>query len=548
MTGEGHGMAVVGAGLVGSLTALLLANRGHHVDVYERRQDPRKVGDVAGRSINLALSERGWRALEKAGALEAVREIAMLVKARCMHGLDGGLTYQPYGLPGKGDSATMSASTAWPAAPLNRILLEAAEATGRVDVHFEHRLEDFSVSQDAVSLAFEGRSHLHHDRLFGTDGAFSAVRQRMMKGDRFDFSQSYLAHGYKEIAMPPQEDGGFAIDPEALHIWPRGHFMLMALPNPDRTFTCTLFAPSGRAGWLLRRFPMCLPGPASFRGPFPRCARPGARLRPGLGIQPDELPHHHAVQSPARGRPSSRWETRPTRSSPYGQGMNSGFEDARVLADLLDDHDGHPSDEAWTALMADFTRLRKANGDAIGDLALRNFIEMRDRTGDPRFLLAEAHRTPAHRPPSRPLGAALLHGHLHAPSLCRGPRTWPHPRRHHGGGDGPPGHRHRLGRQRGGTSRARTGRRTAAPIPHGMKRLEHIGIAVSDLEEAERIFGEILGSPAYKREEVAGESVLTSFFRTGDPRWSCWFLNILDSAIAKHLEKWDRACTTWPST
>ncbi|MGB1574106.1 MAG: FAD-dependent oxidoreductase, partial [Flavobacteriales bacterium] len=232
MTGEGHGMAVVGAGLVGSLTALLLANRGHHVDVYERRRDPRKVGDAAGRSINLALSERGWRALEKAGAVEAVREIAMPVKARCMHGLDGGLTYQPYGLPGKGRFGHDECIYSVARGPLNRILLEAAEATGRVDVHFEHRLEDFSVSEDAVSLAFEGRSPLHHDRLFGTDGAFSAVRQRMMKGDRFDFSQSYLAHGYKEIAMPPREDGGFAIDPEALHIWPRGHFMLMALPNP----------------------------------------------------------------------------------------------------------------------------------------------------------------------------------------------------------------------------------------------------------------------------------------------------------------------------
>ncbi|MGB1671287.1 MAG: FAD-dependent oxidoreductase, partial [Flavobacteriales bacterium] len=124
MTGEGHGMAVVGAGLVGSLTALLLANRGHHVDVYERRQDPRKVGDAAGRSINLALSERGWRALEKAGALEAVREIAMPVKARCMHGLDNGLTYQPYGLPGKGRFGHDECIYSVARGPLNRILLE----------------------------------------------------------------------------------------------------------------------------------------------------------------------------------------------------------------------------------------------------------------------------------------------------------------------------------------------------------------------------------------------------------------------------------------
>ena len=408
-------MAVVGAGLVGSLTALLLANRGHHVDVYERRKDPRKVGDAAGRSINLALSERGWRALEKAGALEAVREIAMPVKARCMHGLDSGLTYQPYGLPGKGRFGHDECIYSVARGPLNRILLEAAEATGQVDVHFEHRLEDFSVSQDAVSLAFEGRSPLRHDRLFGTDGAFSAVRQRMMKGDRFDFSQSYLAHGYKEIAMPPGEDGGFAIDPEALHIWPRGHFMLMALPNPDRTFTCTLFAPfEGPEGFS------GIPDVASARAYFE------AHFPDVLALVPD---FDHDWES----NPTSSLIT--TRCNPwhsgdrvllmgdaahaivpfYGQGMNSGFEDARVLADLLDDHAGHPSDAAWTRLMSDFTRLRKANGDAIGDLALRNFIEMRDRTGDPHFLLRKRiERRLTDRHPDRwvPLYSMVTFTHL----------------------------------------------------------------------------------------------------------------------------------------
>ena len=299
--------------------------------------------------------------------------------------------------------------------PLNRILLEAAEATGQVDVHFEHRLEDFSVSQDAVSLAFEGRSPLRHDRLFGTDGAFSAVRQRMMKGDRFDFSQSYLAHGYKEIAMPPGEDGGFAIDPEALHIWPRGHFMLMALPNPDRTFTCTLFAPfEGPEGFS------GIPDVASARVYFE------AHFPDVLALVPD---FDHDWES----NPTSSLIT--TRCNPwhsgdrvllmgdaahaivpfYGQGMNSGFEDARVLADLLDDHAGHPSDEAWTRLMSDFTRLRKANGDAIGDLALRNFIEMRDRTGDPRFLLRKRiERRLTDRHPNRwvPLYSMVTFTHL----------------------------------------------------------------------------------------------------------------------------------------
>ena len=415
MSDREHGMAVVGAGLVGSLTALLLANRGHHVDVYERRRDPRKVGDAAGRSINLALSERGWRALEKAGAVEAVRSIAMPVKARCMHGRDGALTYQPYGLPGKGRFGHDQCIYSVARGPLNRILLEAAEATGRVKVHFEHRLSDFTLGDSGVTLDFEGRDPVAHDRIFGTDGAFSAVRQRMMKTDRFDFSQSYLEHGYKEIAMPPNAAGDFAIDPEALHIWPRGHFMLMALPNPDRTFTCTLFAP--------------FEGPDGFSGiPDADAAR-----RYFDSHFPDVLPLVPEFDSHWASNPKSSLVT--TRCNPwhlgdrvlllgdaahaivpfYGQGMNSGFEDARVLADLLDAHGGTVPDADWHDLMGEFTALRKANGDAIGDLALRNFVEMRDRTGDPRFLLQKRiERRLTDRHPDRwiPLYSMVTFSHL----------------------------------------------------------------------------------------------------------------------------------------
>lgn len=415
MKEAGNGMAVVGAGLVGSLTALLLANRGHHVQVYERRPDPRKVGDASGRSINLALSERGWRALEKAGAVEAVRSIAMPVKARCMHGLDGELTYQPYGLPGQGRFGHDQCIYSVARGPLNRILLEAAEATGRVDVCFDHRLADFQMGNDGVDLHFEGGQQVQHARLFGTDGAFSAVRQRMMKTDRFDFSQSYLEHGYKEVAMPPGADGDFALDPEALHIWPRGHFMLMALPNPDRTFTCTLFAPfKGEDGFA------DIADAASARAYFDRHF-------------PDVLAHVPEFDRDWMHNPTSSLVT--TRCQPwhmgdrvvlmgdaahaivpfYGQGMNSGFEDARVLADLLDEEGGDPTDSGWEGLMARFTALRKANGDAIGDLALRNFIEMRDLTGDPRFLLRKRiERRLTDRHPDRwiPLYSMVTFSHL----------------------------------------------------------------------------------------------------------------------------------------
>jgi len=421
-----HSLAVVGAGLVGSLLALILANRGYQVTVYERRADPRKVGDASGRSINLALSERGWRALELAGALEAVRRIAMPVKARCMHNQEGALTYQPYGLPGRGRFGNDECIFSVARGPLNRILLEEAEATGRVAVKFNHALQDFTSGADGVTLAFVGGERCTHERIFGTDGAFSAVRSRMMRTDRFDFSQSYLAHGYKEVAMPPAADGGFAIDPEALHIWPRGHFMLMALPNPDKTFTCTLFAPyEGADGFA------DIPDAGAARGYFEQHF-------------PDVLAHLPDFDAEWAANPTSSLVM--TRCAPwnqgdrvvllgdaahaivpfYGQGMNSGFEDVRVLADMLDAYGGQPGTVDWAVLMDGFSSQRKPNGDAIGDLALRNFIEMRDSTGDPQFLLRKKiERRLADRYPDRwtplysmvtfshlPYGEALALGHI----------------------------------------------------------------------------------------------------------------------------------------
>ncbi|WP_400192612.1 FAD-dependent oxidoreductase [Hymenobacter sp. B81] len=371
-------MTVMGAGLVGSLLSLYLARRGYPVNVYERRADPRRAGADVGRSINLALSDRGWRALEGVGVAEAVREVAIPMYGRVMHDVQGNLTHQPYGKPGQ---AIYSVSRGG----LNRRLLELAEAEPSVRLHFGQQCLDVNLRGRELLLrdADSGeQQRVTFRRLFGTDGAFSAVRGALQKTDRFDYSQSYLEYAYKELTIAPGADGSWQLEKNALHIWPRGRYMMIALPNLDGSFTCTLFFPfEGDESFAT------LQTPEQVRAFFGR-------------VFPDALPLMPELEQDFFHNPTASLVT--VKCFPwafdddvlllgdaahaivpfYGQGMNAGFEDCTVLNQLLDAHGND-----WSAIFGAFQKQRKPNADAIADLAVYNFVEMRDRVADPRFLL-----------------------------------------------------------------------------------------------------------------------------------------------------------------
>lgn len=368
---------IVGAGLVGSLQAILMAKRGYDVHVFERRPDMRDTTLVAGRSINLALSDRGWKALDLGGVSEKVKEMAIPMKGRMMHATDGELTYQAYG---KQDQAIYSVSRGG----LNCTLMDEAEAYENVTFYFNHRCVDVDLGSNTIEFEREGGELLQvkADRIIGTDGAFSAVRARLQKTDRFDYSQFYLEHGYKELLIPAGENGKHLIDPNALHIWPRGEFMLIALANLDGSFTCTLFFPfEGKYSFESLKTEAQVV--AFFEETFPDA----------LALMP-------ALITDYLNNPTSSLVT--VRCSPwnyedkillmgdashaivpfYGQGMNSGFEDCTIFHHLLDEFSSD-----WPKAMSEFSNRRKKDADAISTLALSNFIEMRDLVGDELFLI-----------------------------------------------------------------------------------------------------------------------------------------------------------------
>lgn len=370
-------VSLLGAGLVGSLLAVYLRRRGYAVDIYERRPDLRKADAYGGRSINLALSDRGFRALEKVGLADEVRKVGIPMYGRMMHDEKGQLNYQAYGKEGQ---AIYSVSRGG----LNFKMMDLAENEG-VRIHFNMRSTDVDLAEKIVHFEKDDtrqKMSLPYDLLFGSDGAFSALRSSLQKRDRFDYSQDYLSAGYKELTIPAGPNGEFLMEKNALHIWPRGSYMMIALPNPDGSFTCTLFFPfegensfaqlnsrEAVTEFFNRTMPDAVPLMPTLLEDF--FHNPTASLVT-VKCKPWVYGDHSALIG------DSAHAIVPF----YGQGMNCGFEDVYVLDELIERYN-----ENWPEIMYSYEELRKPDGDAIADLAKANFIEMRDKVADADFLL-----------------------------------------------------------------------------------------------------------------------------------------------------------------
>lgn len=397
---------VVGAGLVGSLWAVYLSKRGYKVAVYERRSDVRKAEIVAGKSINLALSDRGWRALDKVGLRDHVDDIAIPMSGRIMHAIDGELTYQPYGKEGQSIYSVSRGD-------LNIRMMNLAEAAGDVTIHYNHKCVkvDFDSSTAYFKQSDGTMIEDSADVIFACDGAFSAVRYKsMQKMPRFDYSQDFIDDGYKELLLPANEDGSYKLDKNALHIWPRGRFMLIALANDDGSFTCTLFMPFEGEGYAFNNLTSDEKVAQFFKEVFPDFYE----MMPNLL----EDWHQHPLSSLSIIR-CYPWKYNRTvlmgdaahATVPfYGQGMNSGFEDCYMMNELADRYN-----EDWDKVLEEFQETRKPNGNAIQDLSVHNYYVMRDFVADPKFLLQkkiEAKFSAAYPDKWMPLYSQVTFSHI----------------------------------------------------------------------------------------------------------------------------------------
>jgi len=370
---------IVGAGLVGSLWAVYLSKAGYKVTIVERRGDLREEDISAGKSINLALSTRGWKAFEIAGVKEEIESIAIPMHGRTMHDLEGNLTFQPYGQEGQ---AIYSVSRAG----INCKMMDIAEKYGNATIQFNERCINVDLEKGITYLENTQtgkQTQIQSDLVFATDGAFSAVRTNsMQKLNRFDYSQHYIEDGYREILLPANEDGSYPLEKNTLHIWPRGRFMLIALPNEDGSFTCTLFMPHENHEYAFNKLNTKKQVNNFFKTVFPDFHR----LMPNIA----EAWESHPLSSLAiircypwtHGKAALMGDAAHATVPFYGQGMNCGFEDCTVMWELMQKFGAD-----WDTIFEHYQKIRKPEGDGVQDLSLHNYHVMRDYVADPNFLL-----------------------------------------------------------------------------------------------------------------------------------------------------------------
>jgi kynurenine 3-monooxygenase len=370
-------ITILGAGLIGSLMAIYFKRQGLDVALYDKRPDKRKTPySEAGRSINMALSDRGWKSLEQVGLKEKVLPLAIPMYGRRVHDEHGNTTLIPYG---KANQAIYSISRG----KFNQLLVEEAERLGAT-IHFDHKCQEVDFIENTITFeTSEGKVQLNPQVIIGADGAYSSLRMSMQKQVRFNYRQEFIPHGYKELTIPATAEGEFAMDPNALHIWPRGKFMLIALPNPDKSFTCTLFLPFAGSKVCFEKIQDEKDLESVFKSYFDDAYKLMPDLKKEFFKNPTAALINIECYPWVQGNSLLLGDASHAMVPFYGQGMNCGFEDCYILNGLIE----KLGTNTWDLVFEKFQKKRKPDTDAICQLAMENFKEMRDAVGDPKFVL-----------------------------------------------------------------------------------------------------------------------------------------------------------------
>ncbi|MEA2176547.1 MAG: kynurenine 3-monooxygenase [Blastocatellia bacterium] len=371
-------IVIVGAGLVGSLLSVYLARKGYKVDIYDRNPDMRQAYNGSGRAINLTLCDRGLKALDEVGIGETIRKISAPAYGRFVHSLNGELAYQPYG---NNDEAIYSILRS----DLSKALLDFAETHDNVDYHFNEKCTGIDLSP--LSLEFKNSetqltTTCRADRVFGADGAFSAIRTLMQRMHRFNYSQEFLDQGYKELRVPGDADASWMSEKRVLHMWPRGRYMLLGFPNMDGSFTCSLHMPfEGEPSFdSIRTREDVLD---FFEETFPDVVKHIPNLAEDFNAhQPNPMITIRCSPWTFQGKVALIGDAAHVLYPYYGQGANSGFEDCLVLMQCMEKYQDN-----WNLIFSEYERLRKPNMDAISDMCGEHYVEIRDSLADPKFLL-----------------------------------------------------------------------------------------------------------------------------------------------------------------